>query len=312
MNAKQPYPACAVGLVLVCMLAANGPASAQEAVTDSTLVLRNQEEETVFRNLTIEGENRIRIEFDRPDLVVDLDPATAPGLTWGSAHDILDRTVPDLVTPFLALSAREVSPYTPRPWLTAYHVGPVVNFANDLEGVESWHLLVVDSRGSEVTSFSGKGNPPREIPWDGLDGTGEPAAPGLTYSFVLESYDKAGNKRHFTGDGFEIAAYRLESDLGPRFLVSGDQWSSSTKGTGQPSALLLEAASRFNLRLGADVPIEIRATARTIAKAETLGGSVADALAPLLAGGRIRLVVTTIVEEGAPPAGTLLMQPRKI
>ncbi len=309
MNARKPYTACAVGLVLVWMLAAGGPASAQEADTDTTLALRNQEEETVFRSLTIEGENRIRIEFDRPDLIVDLDPATAPGLTWGSAHDILDRTVPDLVTPFLAMSAHVESPYTPRPWLAAYHAGPVARFTNDLDGVESWHLLVVDSRGREAVAFSGKGNPPGEIPWDGLDGTGDPVAPGLTYSFVLETYDKAGNKRHFTGDGFEIDAYRLEGDLGPRFLVSGDQWRSDSTGNGRHSALLLEAASRFNLRLRDDVPIEIRATARSIAKAEALGSNVADALTPLLAGGRVRLVVTTVVEEGAPPAGTLLLQP---
>mgnify|MGYP001815664815 CR=1 FL=1 len=311
---NREFTRIAAAALAAAVLAFAGPAfaAADEAAADSTMVLEGEQEGTVFRSLTIEGENRIRIDFERPELLVELDPASAPGLTWGSSRDVLDRTVPDLVTPYLASSAAIPSPYTPRPWLTVYASGPVANFATDLQGVETWTLQVVDSRGAEVVQFAGKGNPPREIPWNGLDADGEPVAPGLTYSFIFESYDKAGNKRRFTGDGFELPAYRLDAETGPCFMVSGQQWrESALESKSRPSALLLEAASRFNLACGAETALEFRATGRSFAAAEALGNGVADALAPHLPGGRTRLVVTTVVEEGAPPAGTLVLKPRE-
>jgi hypothetical protein len=285
-------------------------ASAQ-APADSTLTLAGGRDGTVFRSLTVEGENRIRIEFARPELAVDLDPASAPGLSWGSSRDVLDRTVPDLVGPFLAASADVPSPYTPRPWLAAYAAGPVAVFATDVKGVASWQLLVVDSRGAEVVEFAGEGAPPRLILWDGLDREGHPAAPGLTYSFVLESWDKAGNKRRFTGDGFALPAYRTEGPSGPLFLVSGSQWRQAAREAGgRPSVLALEAASRLNLHTGAAAVVEIRATGRSFAAAEALGDEVAAVLGPLLPGGATRLVVTTAVEDGSPPEGSVLVRLR--
>ena len=308
------FAAAALAVALPGLAAAQAPA-------DSTLTLQGDREGTVFRSLTVEGENRIQIEFDRPELTVDLDPASAPGLAWGGSRDILDRTVPDLVNPFLVTSAHAPSPYSPRPWLAAYADGPVATFTTDLTGVQDWKLLVVDSRGTEVVDFSGKGSPPRQIPWNGRDRQGKLAAPGLTYSFVLESWDKAGNKRRFTGDGFALPAYRTEGGGGPCFLASGQQWQESAReaggrpgaslaGADLPGALALEAASRINLHCGAATPVEIRATGRTFAAAENLGNGVADALAPLLPGGRTRIVVTTAVEEGAPPTGTLMVSTR--
>jgi len=294
------------------VLAAAGTAAAADpaaAPADSGMTLQAGSEGTVFRSLTVEGENRIRIDFDRPDLVVDLDPAAAPGLTWGSPRDVLDRTVPDLTGPLLRSSAFVPSPYTPRPWLQAYASGPVAVFATDLKGVDSWKLLVVDSRGAEVASFTGHGTPPKQIPWDGLDADGAPAAPGLTYSFVLETYDKAGNKRRFTGNGFQLPAYRREEAGRPVFLVSADQWHDAARtADNRPSALALAAASRFNLACGADTPLEIRVTGRNFGAAEAFGQEIAAALAPLVPGGATRLSVTTAVAEGAPAGGTAVIR----
>jgi hypothetical protein len=287
-----------------------GPAAAQ-APADSTLTLEGGRDGTVFRSLTVEGENRIRIEFARPELAVELDPASAPGLSWGSSRDVLDRTVPDLVGPFLAASADVPSPYTPRPWLAAFAEGPVATFYTDLKGVENWKLLVVDSRGAEVVEFAGKGAPPRRIPWDGLDREGHPAAPGLTYSFVLESWDEAGNKRRFTGDGFTLPAYRTAGSSGPRFLFSGDQWRQAAGDAGgRPSGLALEAASRLNLHAGAAVAVEIRATGRSFPAAKALGNEVAAVRGPQLPGGAARQAVTTPAEDGSPPDGSVLVRQR--
>jgi hypothetical protein len=130
--------------------------AAAEAPADSSMGLTGGQDGTVFKSLTIEGENRVKITFDRPELSIDLDPSQAPGLTWGSSMDVLNRTVWNLTTPLLATSSHLRSPYQIRPWLTAFETGPVARFNSDLQSVHRWKMLVVDSRGREVVQFEGK------------------------------------------------------------------------------------------------------------------------------------------------------------
>jgi hypothetical protein len=261
---------------------------------------------TVFKSLTIEGENRVQITFERPELVIDLDPSVAPGLTWGSSMDVLNRTVPDLTTPLLETSSHLRTPYRIRPWLAAYQTGPVASFISDLNSVHRWNLLVVDSRGREVVQFEGKKNPPKMIEWDGRKQDGAMALPGLTYSYVLEAFDKAGNKRRFVGKGFQLEAYRRDHDNGPQFLIAGKQWRDAAK-KARPgaSAFLLETASWINLKTGPGDPVLITVTAGTYAEAQALGDMVAAELRPLLPGNDSRVAVSAIVEPGSPLGGVM-------
>lgn len=284
---------------------------AAESAADS-LTLTGGQEGTVFKSLTVEAENRVQINFERPDLQVELDPALAPGLDWGSALDILDRTEPDLVTPLLVASIQQWSPYTPRPWFDNFTVGPVARFRPTVTGVERWQLLVADSRGEVVAVFEDDSKPPQEIAWDGRTQGGVPVTPGLTYSYVFEAYDRAGNKRRFVGDGFQIPPYRYETGTGPVFLISGEQWRQAEPDRTDLGAVhpyLLEVASRLNLYTGSDTPLQIEATARTFAAANMLGQQIQAALQPLLLGDDARLAVSTIVEPGAPSGGALRIGP---
>ena len=285
------------------------PALAVEAASDSSMALSGGQDGTVFRSLTIEGENRVQITFERPELVIDLDPSLAPGLTWGSSMDVLNRTVPDLTGPLLGTSSHLRSPYLIRPWLAAYQTGPVASFTSDMESVHRWNLLVVDSRGREVVQFEGKKNPPEKIEWDGRKQDGTMALPGLTYSYVLEAFDKAGNKRRFMGEGFQLEAYRRDHDNGPEFLIAGSQWRNAAKET-RPgaSAYLLETASWINLKTGAGDPVLITVTAGTYAEALALGDMVAAELRPLLPGDDSRVAVSAIAEPGSPIGGILHIQ----
>jgi hypothetical protein len=300
-----------LGLTLAGLAA---PVPAEEpdvaaAPADTSLALSGDQEGTVFKSLTIEGENRVQVHFERPELVVDLDPSQAPGLTWGSSMDILNRTVPDLTTPLLASSAHLRSPYRIRPWLTAYRTGPVATFRSDLKKVHRWTLLVVDSRGREIVQFAGKKNPPRELEWDGRQQDGTLALPGLTYSYVLEAYDKAGNKRRFVGDGFELEAYRRERDDTQEFLIAGNCWREAAREASPvPSAYLLETASWVNMKTAADEVVLITATAGTYAEARALGDQVATELKSLLPGDDARVAVSALAEPGSPPGGTLHIQ----
>ncbi len=290
--------------LLPLLLAATALASTPET---GDMALKGNQDGTVFRSLTVEGENRVQIRFERPELGINIDPSQAPGLMLDDALDILDRTLPDMVTPFLQTSIFTASPFTPRPWLAAYTRGPVARFTPVMDGVATWKLQVVDSRGQTAMVFAGKGNPPAEIPWDGLRLDGTPAAPGYTYSYVLEARDEAGNQRRFVGEGFALPAYRRDEASGPEFMVSGDQWLQARSSQPGPSDLLLEAASWFNLRCETTQPVRIVATHRTIAEATDLAEMVSGALIPLLGGRSGRVEIETRVESGAPPAGTLYL-----
>lgn len=308
-NSTAPIlPAMLLALVLL-LLGAALPSLASEtagAAPDSTMSLEGKSDGTVFRSLTVEGENRVKIRFERPNLAVDLDPSTAPGLTWGSPMDVLNRTVPDLTGPLLATSKTMPSPYGPRPWMTAYRTGPVAEFTFDMKDVHRWAMLVVDSRGTEVARFEGKKNPPKQLAWDGLQLDGSPALPGLTYSYVLEAFDKAGNRRRFVGEGFGIEAYRLDDESGPRFLVSGDQWRSAAREAAPvPSTYLLETVSWINRTRGPGEPIVVTATAGTYAEAVALGDQVAAELRPLLPGDDVRVAVAAVAQPGTPQGGIL-------
>jgi hypothetical protein len=276
----------------------------------------------VFKSLTVEGEDRVHVDYERPELKIDLELEKAPGLEWGSAVDVLNRSNGDLETPLTALSAKQTTPYLGRPWLNAFATGPVARFHPQAEGVTRWKLTVVDSKGRAVTTFAGKGEPPHEITWDGRSTGGTPVTPGLTYSYVFEAYDKAGNKRNVVGQGFTVTAYRLNGPDGPIMVFSATQLAGAAGaqiapaaqgGTEPPPAapILLEVASWLNQSERLTQPIKVTATARSFEQADQLGGSVTRALSPLVLGDPVRLTYVAVVEPDAPEAGTLSIAPGK-
>jgi len=271
-----------------------------------SMSLRGDQEGTAFRSLTVEGEDRVHFEIERPSLDLSLDPTQAPGLDWGDAHDVLDRTVPDGVAPFLAGSTSSMTPYLGRPWLRGFASGDVARFRPQLENIDRWRLLIADSRGQEVRSFEGHGKPPREITWDGRTASGEPAAPGLTYSYVLEARDKAGNKRNFVGQGFQLPAYRLPGPLlsfaGDAGLATSVRSTDAMRRTASP--LVLEAASWLN-QVDARQPVRIVVTAPSFERANALGNGIAASLTPLLLGSPSRVQVQARVQPDAGENGTV-------
>ena len=280
-----------------------------QRTADSSLTLRGGEEGTVFRTLTVEGEDRIHFDVQRPELRVELDPEKAPGLDWGSARDVLDRTTPDLAAPFLAASTRDRSPYVAHPWLSHFASGAVARFRPDVKGVERWKLSVANARGESVVSFEGRGDPPAEIAWNGLSTSGAPVLPGLTYSYVFEAHDRAGNKRNFVGEGFGVSAWRLETPSGPALAFSGSELrAGSASGLGASDAappVVIEAATWLNQSARPAQPLRVEATARSADEANLLASNVARWLGPLLIGGAARLQVATDVRADAPELGAV-------
>ena len=303
-----------LALMGIVIFAVGSPASAEDvkppaAVADSSMTLKGDEEGTVFKSLTIEGEDRVRIEFERPALSLDLDPLSAPGLDWDVTRDVFGRCAVDFVSPLLALSASERSPYLARPWLEIFAAGEVVRFRPALTDVERWRLVIADSRSRAVASFEGKGSPPKELGWNGRSSEGDFMPPGLTYSFVVEAYDRAGNKRNFVGKSFELPPYELETDKELVLMFSGNGLAADpARRSGEApaaSALLLEAASRINQSGRPDGAVRVAVSARTYTEADNLAKGVAGALEPLILGDPSRIQCAADVQADAPVGGTV-------
>lgn len=305
-------------IVMALIIALSGGAiGAQEkkaaaAPSDSSMTLKGGEEGTVFKTLTVEGEDRVHIEFERPALRLDLDPLKAPGLDWQNTREMLARCGVDYVSPLVALSAGERSPYLARPWLDVFASGNVARFRPALKDVASWRMTIADSRSRTVTVYEGTGEPPEELGWNGCSKEGKPMPPGLTYSYVLEAVDRAGNKRNFVGKGFELPPYALDT---PKELVlmfsGGELGAAPSRGqaaAAAPPALILAAASRLNQDVPSDRPIAVGVTARSYKEADNLAQRIGKSLQPLLLGEASRVQYSTEVQPDAPAAGTVAIR----
>jgi len=289
--------------------------SSAAASSDSSYTIKGGQERTDLKSLTVEGEDRVHIDIERPPLTLALDPSKVDGLVQGDARDVLDRVAPDLTTGYYASTSSERSPYTGRPWLRQFSSGAVARFQPAVKGVERWKLTVADSRGQAVRVYEGTGDPPKEIVWDGRSTSGAAVTPGVTYSYVFEAKDKAGNKRNFVGDGFSVSAYRLDGPEGPTLVFSGRELVSSVggaagiyggAGASRPTpALLLEAASWLNQAPNVTRPIRVTATGRTMDQATSLAKQVVAALAANTLGDPARIQAVPEVVADVPNGGTV-------
>jgi hypothetical protein len=312
-GAPPAPPSVAPGTSVPTAGASQASRHADAAPSESTMIIPSGQEGAVFRSLTIEGEDRVHLEFDRPPLVLDLDPSQAPGLDWGSASDVLDRTVPDLGAPMLQSSAQLGTPGLAHPWLGHFLTGAVARFKPDVQGVERWKLTIVDSKGQNVAGFEGKGQPPREIAWDGRTTGGGLVVPGLTYSYVLEARDRAGNKRNFVGQGFKVSAYRLDPIDNPVLVFTGRELPAPDPGRPASSPderettapILIEAASWLNQSPKALQAVRVTATARTMEQAQSLCALVSRQMTPYLLGDPARVQTLPDVQPDAPEGGAV-------
>jgi hypothetical protein len=283
--------------------------------SEGGMTLRAGQDRTDFRSMTIEGEDRVQVEVERPELALELDAEKVPGLESGGAADVMNRVAPDLTTSYLGISSQLPSPYVGRPWLRQFVSGPVARFQPNVKGVERWKLVVLDSKGEVVRTYEGKGDAPKEISWDGRSQGGTLVTPGLTYSYYFEAFDKAGNKRNFVGEGFKVSAYRVDSPAGPVLVFSGQSVIQAQKngrafgmgaGTGSRAipAVILETVSWIN-QANSSQPIQITVNARSYEQANLLAKQVAATMTELALGDPSRVRTSAEVAPDAADGGVV-------
>lgn len=302
MSARHPHRKVALDmsklLGLIVILAVTCTAG------EAPMSLSRDSEGAVLRSFTIEGEDRVSITFDRPRIDLDLSPRSAPGLGWQCAWDKVDV--------FPAVTARTAvqrTPFTGQPWLQEYAQDDVVVFRPEAPDVASWKLTIVDSRGEPAVVREGKGAPPATLVWDGRRDDGDPAWPGLIYSFVMETVDPAGNPRTVFGRGFGLPAYRLVDEEEAVLVFSGGDITNEDPAAAAidlpATPLIIETASWLNQAPGLTAPIEVRATARSLEQGQYLAGLVSDALAGMVCGDPVRITAVVKVVGDAPDRGVI-------
>ena len=281
---------------------------------EGDMTLRAGKDRTDFKSMTIEGEDRVQVEVERPELALELDAEKVPGLESGGAADVMNRVAPDLTTAYLGLSSQLPSPYVGRPWLRQFVSGPVARFQPNVKGVERWKLVVLDSKGEVVRTYEGKGDAPKDLTWDGRSQTGTLVTPGLTYSYYFEAFDKAGNKRNFVGEGFKVSAYRVDSSAGPVLVFSGQSVIQAQRngraygmsnGTRGVPAVILEAVSWINQSSNVSQPIQVTVNARSYEQANFLAKQVATTMGELALGDPSRVRTTAEVAPDAADGGVV-------
>lgn len=288
-------------------VAAAPPAGAEDGTASAaeTLTLKGGEEGTVFDDLTIRGEDRIRIEFERPVLTLDLAPREAAGLNWGDPSDVLESSGIDLVGPLPAESADDPCRFLGMPWLEQFRSDAVARFRPELKDVDRWRLVIADSRADTVAVFGGDDEPPAEIVWNGRTLDGTPMLPGVTCSYVLEAWDEAGNRRNFVGPGFVLPAYRVTSEEGTTLMFAVGALPAEVAGPiASPPPTLLEVASWVN-QAPAAAPVEVKVTASTFDEARAVGESLVAALQSRVLGDPARLRASSEVRSDAPAGGAV-------
>lgn len=309
MNFAQSIRTGAGFVAALCLLvpaAAAGSDAGKATAEEEGMTLKGGEQGTVLEDLTIRGEDRIRIEFERPELSLDLEPRTAAGLDWGNPTDVLERSGIDLVGPLPVESADDPCPFLARPWLDRFRTGAVARFQPELEDVARWRLVVADSRADTVAVFEGKGELREEIVWDGRTLDGTPMLPGVTCSYVLEAWDEAGNRRNFVGPGFALPAYRIAAEKGTVLMFPAEAMGSPS--VAAPSAslppVLAEVASWIN-QTESEQAVEVKVTASAFGEAQSLAESLVATLRPHLLGDPARVRALHEVRPDAPAGGAV-------
>ena len=124
MKSIRHLAACGVVVGTILGITNSGWATASD---DSKRDLKAGDKGTTLESITVEGEDRIRIEFERPKLDIDVDPMKAPGLEWDMMWSLLTSESLDLYNVLPQTSRTIQSPYRPRPWMDVFVVATLLN-----------------------------------------------------------------------------------------------------------------------------------------------------------------------------------------
>jgi len=157
---------------------------------------------------TIRGEVKEQLDIQKPPPSIDLDSKEFVESGTAQTANVLQEAKPVPSKEDFEYYAKLTSNQTLRPWMPLIPEPPLVTFYPGLVKQESkkWEFRVSDEGGEVVKVIKGKGVPPRNIEWNGLNERGQYITVGTLYSYQFLTFDEHENAHTYPGEPFQLDA----------------------------------------------------------------------------------------------------------
>jgi hypothetical protein len=177
-------------------------------------------DEEVKGKAQLEIEDASKPAFDlQPELFAPIDSI------MNEREQVLNQRTLVVIDSFIDSSVELESPYLRIPTqenvlnreITIHVLDP------NRDKIKNWQVDVCNAQGEILRSYSGKGKPPRELPWDGTDEQGsEIVTPGEPYNYILTIYGDEDQRLRLAGDPFKVDGFRYDHENDLRLLMTTD------------------------------------------------------------------------------------------
>jgi len=157
---------------------------------------------------TIKGEVKEHLEIQKPAPTINLDVKEIIESGTAQTENVLQEPKPVPNAEDFAYYSKLNSNQVVRPWMPLIPEPPLVTFYPGLSKVASrrWEFRVSNETGDIIKTIRGKGIPPHQIEWNGLNERGEYIRVGTLYSYQFITFDEHENAQTFPGEPFQLDA----------------------------------------------------------------------------------------------------------
>jgi hypothetical protein len=157
-------------------------------------------------SLEVTGRAKDKVEIEKVSRDAVIEVRDLVDSVTDKTENLLDKPRPVPAEEDFARFDRLASVQTARPWLPDLVEPPLISFqpAPAQSTVLGWRLEVTDDTGEIVHTITGKGNPVKEIVWDGFNKKGEMIRVATAYSFRFITVDEFKNTHTTLGKAFTL------------------------------------------------------------------------------------------------------------
>lgn len=182
----------------------------------------------------ITGQAKDTVLIEKPTAEITLDLKEIVDSVTEKTEKLLEKPRPIPAEEDFERFNRLASPLTARPWLPDLAEPPLISFqpAAAKTTVVGWRLEVTNDQGEVVNTIAGKGNPVREIIWDGMDAKGSMIRVAAAYSFRFVTLDEYQNAHTTLGKAFTLRHLKYQDkrnlivELSSKYLFKDDKFQS--------------------------------------------------------------------------------------
>ena len=249
--------------------------------------LYGQETSGKLDEVVIKGEYKLKLDSERPKLRVKMNINEVIMPTIKTNEKFLNIKPNDLIDlrgslPGVVSSERTIAAY-----LNNIFMEPVAKF-NTEQGkelqIDTWKIIISDSKGEVFHQFSGKKNMQRTITWSGRNKQGQMLLTGKWYSYFVGIKDIYGRDYTTVGEPFKYPAIMHQEKDGLVITISDELMFSKNKEatgiTNEAKLLLMEAAD--TIKKYHTLPIAIHAYSNSEKVASKRAENVNEYLCDLL------------------------------